>query len=90
MFSFEIPISRDISQILFDVEQKIKKEGGKFFGTKESGNFSGKYKKAVFSGTIEGKYVVNGDKVTITITSKTGVATPKQIEEEIREYFKQK
>ena len=90
MFSFEISISGDISLILFNVEQKITKEGGKFVGTKESGTFSGKYKKAVFSGIIEGKYTVNGDIVIITITKMTGPATQKLVEEEIRDYFKQK
>lgn len=90
MFSFEISITGDISLILLDVEQKIKKGGGTFVGNREFGNFSGKYKKALFSGIIEGNYKVNGDKVVINITKSTGVASQKQIEDEIREYFKPK
>jgi glycine cleavage system aminomethyltransferase T len=90
MFSFEITISGDISVILYKVEQEIKKGGGTFVGTTESGRFSGKYKKLVFSGTIEGTYKVDGDKVTVTITNKTGPAPDDKIEEEIRKYFKEK
>ena len=89
MFSFEVSITGDLGKILLEVEQKIKKEGGTFFGNRESGSFSGKYKKAIVSGTIEGKYEVIGDKVKITITKKTGPASQKQIEEEIRGYFKE-
>jgi hypothetical protein len=87
---FEITVSGDIGLIIFEVEKKIKETGGTFIGNRESGKFSGKYTEAG-GGTIVGSYVVNGDKVMITIDSVTGAArfSKGKVEKAIRDYFKQ-
>ena len=82
---FDVTVNGDLAAALDQVRSKIVCAGGKFEGDTTSGEFSGPSPV----GMIEGKYLVRGNVVSITITSKPIPAHCGMIESEIRDYFKQ-
>ena len=80
---FEIPVPGDLSAALARVKGSIEAEGGQFAGDATTGRFSG----PTPVGTVEGTYVVQGNEVRVTITSKPIVAPCGAIEARVRKYF---
>ena len=79
--TFRVVINNDLSSTLKKVEKAIVKNGGKFKGDTDKGEFSGK---------VKGEYIVlSQDKVEITITRKPFAVPGRKIESVIREYFTQ-
>lgn len=81
---FNVTVDGDLAAVLGQVRSKIVGAGGNFAGDTTSGAFSG----PTPVGMIEGQYLVRGDVVTITITSKPIPAPCGIIESEIRDYFR--
>jgi hypothetical protein len=92
VFSFKVVRTKNLDQALYDMEQKIKDEkhvkNGMFRGTTASGEFSGIFKEGLARVNVAGNYQVQGNEITINITSSHFPSTQKKIEETIREYFK--
>jgi hypothetical protein len=80
---FDIPLPSDLAGTLARVKTAIVKDGGKFTGDEEAGKFAG----ASPMGAIEGTYVVQGNVIRITISSKPMLAPCGMIESKIRQYF---
>jgi len=82
--SFKISIQCDLTSILREAEDSIVKNGGKFEGDTNSGEFAGKS----ILGKIKGEYAcISDDEVEITIVKKPFAASNGKIESAIREYF---
>jgi hypothetical protein len=80
---FDIPVPADLPAVLARMQSLITKEGGQFSGDAHGGQFSG----ASPVGPIEGRYVVQGATIRVTITSKPMLAPCGAIEARIRKYF---
>jgi hypothetical protein len=80
---FDIPVPADLPAVLARVQSLIVAEGGKFSGDAAAGQFSG----ASPVGAIEGRYVIQGAVIRVTITSKPMLAPCGAIEARIRKYF---
>jgi hypothetical protein len=83
---FNIAVSGDIAAMLERATSESIASKVNFEGDTRSGTFSG---KSSFLGAVEGEYEINGDEVTIKITSKPFLISCKVLESKIREYFEQ-
>jgi len=77
--TFSISIKGSAQKMVDKVKALAEKEGGSFYGTAESGSFSG--------GKVKGTYRVYSDSVQITLTEKPMVVPWWKIEKEIRKFF---
>jgi len=80
---FDIPVPGDLAAALARVQASIAAEGGRLTGDATAGRFAG----PTPVGTVEGTYVVHGNVVRVTITSKPIVAPCVTIEARVRRYF---
>ena len=80
---FDIPVPGDLPAALARVQVSITAEGGTFSGNATAGRFAG----PTPVGTVEGTYVVQGNVVRVTITSKPILAPCGAIEARVRKYF---
>ena len=80
---FDLTVSGDLAAAVKRVQGLITGDGGAFTGDASGGTFSG----PTPVGTIEGKYAVRGNVVTVTITKRPRLAGCDVIEAKIRKYF---
>ena len=80
---FDVTVAGDVTAAVERVRGFIAGEGGAFAGDASAGTFTG----PTPVGSIEGKYVVRGNVVTVTITKRPRVAPCDVIEAKIRKYF---
>jgi hypothetical protein len=81
---FEVAVSGGLEAALARAKSKIEAAGGSFCGDTFEGSFSAAVRLV---GTIEGRYSVEGNVVTVTITSRPKVVACGKIEGKIREFF---
>lgn len=63
---FSIPFTADAAVILGKAKATVEKQGGKFDGNENTGNFS----VSVFGSDIVGNYTVTGNELNMEITDK--------------------
>ena len=80
---FDIPVPGDLPAVLARVQASIEAEGGIFSGDATAGCFAG----PTLVGKVEGTYVVMGNVIHVTVTSKPMVAPCGAIEARVRGYF---
>jgi hypothetical protein len=80
---FDVTVSGDLAAAVKRVQALIAGDGGTFAGDAAAGAFTG----PTPVGTIEGKYAVRGNVVTVTITKRPMLAPCDVIEARIRKYF---
>jgi hypothetical protein len=80
---FDLTVDGDLQAALDRARSQITSGGGSFSGDSASGSFSG----PTPVGSVEGTYTVNGNVVTIKITSRPRIASCGTIEERIRGFF---
>jgi len=81
--TIRINSNKSISSLLSQVETEILNQGGKFKGTDEKGQFSGK----TVLGQIQGEYHVAGQEIIIRITKKPFLVPMSKITFEVQSYF---
>lgn len=82
--SFNIKINGELHSVLKEVEDSILKNGGKFKGDTNTGEFSGK----TILGRIHGEYdCISEHEVKITIVKKPFATSKGKIESEIIKFF---
>lgn len=80
---FDIPMPADLVATLRHLESALRSQGGSFDGNESAGRFTGQTP----IGTLEGVYLVVGEVVRVTITTKPMMAPCGAIESKIRGYF---
>jgi hypothetical protein len=80
---FDLTVSGDLDAAVKRVQALITGDGGTFAGDAAAGKFTG----PTPVGTIEGKYAVRGNMVTVTITKRPRLAGCDVTEAKIRKYF---
>lgn len=80
---FDIPVPADLPGVLARAQGLIEREGGQFAGDAHAGRFSG----VSPVGPVEGRYMVQGASIRVTITSKPMLAPCGAIEAKIRRFF---
>jgi hypothetical protein len=81
---FDVTVSGDLQAAVDRARAKVTGAGGTFTGDTKSGSFSG----PSGVGTIEGKYSVSGQVVTVKVTKKPFIVPCSKIESTVRDYFK--
>ena len=81
MHKFYIKKPADTAGTLKSVEKDIKKEGGKFSGSEQSGSFGNP------EGNVTCSYITRTNDIEITITKKPFIYPNSAVEAKIREYF---
>jgi hypothetical protein len=76
-----IPLQGDVNMMMGQVSMEARRKGVQFSGTLPSGSFSGM--------GVSGRYIVNGNQVTITIDEKPIYYPCNMIENIVRDWFSQ-
>ena len=74
----------DLDSQVEKIRSLIEESGGRFDGDNQSGTFSG---NVPLLGSFQGKYEVDGNRVTIQITDKPFLVSCHTAESKIRDYF---
>jgi hypothetical protein len=83
--NFSIPFSTSAEALAEKARYAISNAGGNFLGDSNSGNFD----VSTPLGTIRGNYLIQGDTIHVSITSKPFLVSCGLIEKQLQGYFSQ-